>query len=67
MSASVLPAVQSPVLAVSNVAGSLGTTLAGLAAMAPQIAASVQSVALPTSLGGWMSIALGILAMLSRA
>jgi hypothetical protein len=49
------------------VLGSLGSTLAGLAAAAPVIATSVSTMTFPTTLAGWFQVGLGILAVFSRA
>jgi len=62
MSASI-PPTETPTVSTSNVAGSLASTILGIAVAAPQIVESVQHVTLPTTLAGWLQIAMGALAL----
>ena len=61
------PPATSPALALGNVIGSLGSTFAGLAAMAPAVAGMVGTAALPATPIGWVQIAFGVLALFAKA
>lgn len=56
-----------PLIHARNIVGSPGSTFAGLAAMAPGIAAEMGNFHIPTTLAQWLQLAFGILALLAKA
>lgn len=62
MSGSVSPSTFSP----ANVSGSPGSSMAGLAVMAPAVMDMVSSFHVPTNPAGWLQIGLGALALFFR-
>lgn len=55
-----------PPLHPGNIAGSPGSTFAGLAVMTPSVIDAVSHLQVPTTAAGWIVIVLGVLAMFGR-